>query len=174
MAGGPQFAPCPGYSQAHPRGHRPIRGLSPHAQRSAGAQRQVGAQIKDSEEQTPCVSPSPSCPSRASAPVSRRETHHEGSLGAALQITFWTKGGFCLRVGHIMGCRGKAVQDCTGLIMGYLGDDTLPPDTLPLDRYRQLGRTANTAHPSPLERHGQRRQGAAHMIYVRYDSLKSH
>lgn len=37
--------------------------------------------------------------------------------------TFWTEGELLLRgVGHIMGCRGRPCQDCTGFIMGHLGE----------------------------------------------------
>lgn len=64
---------------------------APGAQRSAGAQRWVGTQIKDSEEQTLCPGSSEGCPTGALAPVSKCETYHEESLGAALQLTLWTK-----------------------------------------------------------------------------------
>ena len=56
---------------------------------------------------------------------------------------------------------------------GYLGDDTLCPDTLPLDQHRQLGRTVDTVPASSLKWRGQHRENATHMIYVRCDSLKS-
>ena len=52
-----------------------------------------------------------------------RETYHIESSGAALQITFQTKGGCCLGMRHIMGCRRKSVWDRTGLIMGCLGEE---------------------------------------------------
>jgi len=43
------------------------------------------------EEPPPCLDSSQGCPSRPSAPVSRCETCHHQSSGAALWITFWTK-----------------------------------------------------------------------------------
>lgn len=48
-------------------------------------------------------------------------TMSDESSRAALWIIFWMKG-CCLGVQHIMGCRGKAVWDCTGFITGYLGE----------------------------------------------------
>jgi len=56
------------------------------------------------------------------APGSRCENHLNESSRAPLSITFWTKG-CCLGVQHIMECRGKAVWDCTGLIIGCLGEE---------------------------------------------------
>lgn len=74
------------------------------------------------KEPPPCPGPSQGCPSRVLALLFRREIRHQESLGPA-GITFQTDKVCCLRLGHIMGCNGKAVVDHTELIMGYLGEE---------------------------------------------------
>ena len=49
----------PGYSQAYHRGHQPMKGTFPQAQRSTGTQWQVGTQIKDSQGRNALSQPLP-------------------------------------------------------------------------------------------------------------------
>lgn len=74
-------------------------------------------QIKDSEEGLPCLGPSWGCHSRASTPVSRCETHQDGSTVAHLLDGEWLPRG----MGHFMGCGARAFGDCTRLTTGCLG-----------------------------------------------------
>lgn len=58
-------------------------------------------------------------PAEPSAPVCRCETHLDESVGELSKACFGLRD-YCLGVGHIVGCRGRAV--CTGF-MGSLGQE---------------------------------------------------
>lgn len=102
---------------SHHRSHQPTTTWSPQSQRSTEAQGQARTQIKDSEEGLPCLGPSWGCHTRASTPVSRCETHQDGSTVAHLLDGELLPRG----MGHFMGCGARAFQDCTRLTTGCLG-----------------------------------------------------
>jgi len=83
--------------------------ISPPKPREAQGhnRRQGGTHNEGSKGRAPCPGSYQGCTSKASAPVSRCETCHHWSWGAALWVTFWTKDGCCLGMGHIMGCRAR-------------------------------------------------------------------
>jgi len=62
--------------------------------------------------------PPKGCPSRASAPVSRRETHPGGSI---LEHLLDKEGLLPRAMGHITRCGGRAFWDCTRLTTRCLG-----------------------------------------------------
>ena len=115
----------PGYFHAYHRGHQPIKGVCPQARGVQGYNAKQGPKSKTPKKQTPCLRPppDPKLSTKAFTPLYRCDTHHHKPSGAAFGITFWTKGEFLpSSVGHVIERRGKAFWDCTGLIMGYLGD----------------------------------------------------
>lgn len=59
-----------------------------------------------------------------STSVFRHENHHRMSWGAVLKKIFHAKRSCCSGVGHIAGCRGKAVWDATGFA-GCLGQESM-------------------------------------------------
>jgi len=71
------------------RSHQPSNSLSPRAQGCNGSWE---PRLRTLKEQTTSLGPFQACPSRATAPMSGCETHHDKSSGAALQTTFWSKG----------------------------------------------------------------------------------
>lgn len=81
-------------------------------------------QSRTPKEPPPCPVTSHDYPSRVSALLFRCKTHHHEWPGETLWITFQTNKTCRLKVGHIMGCSGKAVADHTGLIMGFLREES--------------------------------------------------
>lgn len=97
----------PGSSQAHHRGHLPIKGPATQAQRSRGAERQARTQIKDFWGTTTLSGSFQGCPSKALAPTSRCDTHHHEDWE---QPSGWPFGlrGLLPRGGKYRGMQGKS------------------------------------------------------------------
>lgn len=87
------------YPQRSPGRQRPItRAINPltaHLHKPRRAQGHNGSwkpRLRTPKEPTISLGPYQGCPSRGTAPLSRHETHQKKSPGAAVQITFWSKG----------------------------------------------------------------------------------
>ena len=89
--------------------------LHKHRGTRAGGNPYQGLRGRDTLSQ-----PLQSCPRRVSVPVSRHENHHDESILEYLSDCW----GLLPRgVEHNMGQRGREFWDCTGLIMGCLGEE---------------------------------------------------
>ena len=72
-----------------------INPLTAHLHKPRGAQGHNGIwepRLRTPKELITSLGPSQGCPSKATAPLSRHETHQDQSSGAAVQITFWSTG----------------------------------------------------------------------------------
>lgn len=102
---------------------RPITGAvhpsKAHLYVTRGEQEQKsrwGMQTKDQKEGTAYQT----CSRRVWAPLSRCETHQDESTLEYL-LDWWE---LLLKImGHIMRCRRRTFQECTGFTMGCLGED---------------------------------------------------